>query len=496
MTRIRRALVFTSAERYTNLTINFVLIAAASRLMSPAEIGVSAIGATIIGVIEPLRDVPTPFIVQQRKLDQADIASSFTCMLALTLLLGGTLFAAAPRLAAWYGDPRLAQYCALLALSLLPGPFERPVMAVMRREMAFDQLAIANVTCTAVTAATALGLAFAGFSYMSFGWAALGGNLAGAMIALCLRGSPAYFRPTLSRGRTALALSAYSGVWALTTRIPDMIAYLLLGRFLQMEAVGLYNRARILNDLPSKTLMSGLTPVVFPALAAEAREGRDLAKPYLLALSIVTALHWPAFLGLFILAHPIVAIMLGPQWDNVVPVVQIIALANLFSFSRDLTQPVLMAKGAFKDLLRSAVLALPTGILLVVIGVTNGLHALAWAMVAKVPIDVAIELIFVRRHVRFTWLQFAGAIRKSAVVTLCAMVGPALFAALAGTMAAVPGLLSGVGLAGIGWLAGLYLSGHPLAGEITLLTGTLWRRGWPAGLAFAGLRRKAPGRMG
>lgn len=490
MTRIRRALAFTSAERYINLAINFILIVGVSRLLSPAEIGVSVIGTTIIAIIEPLRDVPTPFIVQLKSVDQADIATSFTCMLGLSLLFGGLLVAGAPMLGTWYGDPKLPPYCELLALSLLPGPFERPVMALMRREMAFDQLAIANVTCTLVTAAVTIALAFAGFSFMSFAWAALAGNLAGAAVAIHLRGRAAFFQPTVSRWRMAMALSGYSGTWALTARIPETISYLLLGRFLQMDAVGLYNRARILNDLPSKTLLSGLTPVVFPALAAEARAGRDLAQPYLLALNIVTALHWPAFLGLFLLAHPIVAIMLGPQWDGVVPVVQIIALANLFSFSRGLTQPLLMAVGAFRDLLLSAVVALPTGIVLVTFGTMNGLHALAWATVAKAPIDVVIELLFIRRHVRFTWLQFICAIHRSAAVTVCAMVGPELLVGLGGTAAPLPRLLAAVALAGTGWLAGLYLTRHPLAREISLLADTLRRR-LPTGLTFAGLRRRA-----
>jgi O-antigen/teichoic acid export membrane protein len=72
MIRIRRALLFTSAERYTNLVVNFVLISIVSRLLSPAEIGISIVGATIVGIIEILRDIPSPYLVQEKELGRDD----------------------------------------------------------------------------------------------------------------------------------------------------------------------------------------------------------------------------------------------------------------------------------------------------------------------------------------------------------------------------------------------------------------------------------------
>ena len=124
--------------------------------------------------------------------------------------------------------------------------------------------------------------------------------------------------------------------------------------------------------MPGKLLLSGLAPVAFPALAAEARAGRSLSQPYLLTLSIVSALYWPAFLMLAILARPIVVILLGQQWVGIVPVVQIIAIANLFSVSRPLTQPILTAVGAVRELWLSALIVLPVGLILTSLGASFG----------------------------------------------------------------------------------------------------------------------------
>ena len=92
MIRIRRALKFTLAERYTNLIVNFLLITIVSRLLSPAEIGISIVGATIVGIIEIVRDIPSPYLVQEKELGRDEVATAFTCMLMMSIAFGVVLF--------------------------------------------------------------------------------------------------------------------------------------------------------------------------------------------------------------------------------------------------------------------------------------------------------------------------------------------------------------------------------------------------------------------
>ena len=277
MIRIRRALLFTLAERYINLIVNFALISIVSRLLSPAEIGISIVGATIVGIIEIARDIPSPYLVQEKELGRDEVATAFTCMLMMSIAFGVILSSCSGLIGRLYGDGNLAPYCRLLAVGLLPGSFERPIVALMRRNMAFDHLAVINVSGAVVNMTVTLVLAAAGFRFMAFAWAALAGNTTVAILAFVFQRDLTIFRLCLSKWRRALALGAYSGAWGITAQIPEFTSYLLLGRFLRIEAVGLYSRARIVNDMPGKLLLSGLAPVAFPALAAEARAGRSLS---------------------------------------------------------------------------------------------------------------------------------------------------------------------------------------------------------------------------
>jgi O-antigen/teichoic acid export membrane protein len=447
MIRIRRALLFTSAERYTNLIVSFVLISIVSRLLSPAEIGISIVGATLVGIIEIIRDIPSPYLVQEKELGRDDVPTAFTCMLILSIILGVVLFTGSGLIGRLYGDASLIPYCHLLAIGLLPGSFERPIVALMRRNMAFDRLAVINVAGTLVNMVVTVALAVAGFSFMSFAWGVLASNTIVAILALAFQRDLTIFRLSLSRWRRALAVGAYSGAWGITAQIPDLTSYLLLGRFLQIEAIGLFNRARIVNDMPGKLLLSGLAPVVLPALAAEARAGRGLGRPYLLSLTIVSALYWPAFLMLAVLAKPIVEILLGEQWLTIVPLVRIIAVANLFSVSRPLTQPTLTAVGAVRELWLSAVIVLPFDLIITSVGASFGLEALAWSLVLRAPIDAAVELVFIRRHAHWQWPQLFAALRKSAVVAVCTAALPAMMLGVTAGLSPVRALMFAVPVA-------------------------------------------------
>ena len=210
MIRIRRALLFTLAERYINLIVNFALISIVSRLLSPAEIGISIVGATIVGIIEIARDIPSPYLVQEKELGRDEVATAFTCMLMMSIAFGVILFSCSGLIGRLYGDG-LAPYCRLLAVGLLPGSFERPIVALMRRNMAFDHLAVINVSGAVVNMTVTLVLAAAGFRFMAFAWAALAGNTTVAILAFVFQRDLTIFRLCLSKWRRALALGAYSG---------------------------------------------------------------------------------------------------------------------------------------------------------------------------------------------------------------------------------------------------------------------------------------------
>ncbi|HEX5958491.1 MAG TPA: oligosaccharide flippase family protein, partial [Hyphomicrobiaceae bacterium] len=418
------------------------------------------------------------FLIQQKDLAREEVQGAFTLMLGMSAAIAAVLAAGAPSIAAFYAEPRLVPFLRVAAVAILLDVAAAPLMAIMRRDMQFATIAVLNIANVAVFAVVTVTLAVLGFSHMSFAWGWAASTGAQSALAICLRPSLWVFRPVLPHWGGMLKFGVYNGLNVLLYRVYETIPTMVFGRVLSLDAVGLYNRALLVCQLPDKIVLGGAVPVILPALAAEVRAGGDLGKSYVRAVSYITAVQWPALIVLAVLAHPVVLVLLGHQWLSVVPLVQILALASLFSFTAELNYPVLVSLGAMRDLLLRALIAWPPSALVIAGASHLGLTAAALSFLVIVPFQAYVSVHFVRRHLPVRWRELAGACGQSAVVTLCSAFGPLGVVAALGfrfDMPVLAAVLAGALAAG-GWLAGVWLTRHPFVQEIRL-AGRLVRDG-------------------
>jgi O-antigen/teichoic acid export membrane protein len=185
-------------------------------------------------------------------------------------------------------------------------------------------------------------------------------------------------------------------------------------------------------------------------------------------VTFITGVQWPCLALLALLAKPIIAVLLGEQWQEAAPLVSIIAAALMFNFSVNLTFSVLLVADAVRYVFFLYLIVVPVSTLIVAGAAYYGLMAVAWSMFLIVPFEVLMALHFIRRALPFPLSALFAALMPSAVVTLCSILGPWLvIAAHDWTFDLDPGPAAvAILLAGAGWLAGLRLTRHPLYAEL------------------------------
>ncbi len=251
--------------------------------------------------------------------------------------------------------------------------------------------------------------------------------------------------------------------------LSENLFYLVLGRVLNVEAVGLCQRAFSLAGFPERVILAGFGAVALPAFSDKVRRGHALKDSYLKAIEYLTAIQWPALMLLVVLAHPLVEILLGQKWLAVAPILQIIAASLFFNFPVGLEYPTLIAAGAVRFL---PVIVLAQAIIFTSLWwlgtALYGLYGGPLSMLVIVPINVFISLLIVRSRLAFTIGELAGAMRKSIVILALSAIGPIITMLGAGSgadlskqMALVAGMLCAVG-----WVYGLRLSRHPLGQDV------------------------------
>jgi O-antigen/teichoic acid export membrane protein len=466
---IRRALLFASAGRYIIMATNLAATAIVARLLTPAEFGISVVGSSVFFVAEALRELGSAtYIVQQAELTMEKTRTVFTITFIATIVIAALLAMAAVPLAHFYRTPNLARYIQVMTFSYAVGPFIYPVYALMSRELAFQKISIIDVSTAFLNAAVTVALILAGFSYMSLAWASVASSAAAATLTFYFWRDIRIFRPSLKHWRGVLAFGIYGSITGVIYRASESFAYLIFGRILSPRAVGLLQRAVLLSHFPERVVLAGIGAVALPMFSDHARQGYDLKRTYLDTIEYISVVQWPALLLLILLSEPIILIVLGPQWSEVIPLMQIMAAALLFDFATTLNYPILVAVGAVRHTALLAVAQVVVSLSVLTFAGRYGLHAIALGTLFVVPFNVAVSVVLVRVHVPFLWRELAAAMRKSAVTTGMFVIGPLTMVIACGSRAnlSIGATLAAIGLGAVGWIGGLWLTDHPLLHEL------------------------------
>jgi O-antigen/teichoic acid export membrane protein len=120
MTGIRRALMFSSLERYLVLAAAFVSLAAISRILTPGEVGVSVLGVAVMMFLQSIREFSSPiYLIQRTDLTQRDIRGFVTLQALAAVLIFTAAVASASLISAIYSAPDLVPYLRVIAICIL-----------------------------------------------------------------------------------------------------------------------------------------------------------------------------------------------------------------------------------------------------------------------------------------------------------------------------------------------------------------------------------------
>jgi O-antigen/teichoic acid export membrane protein len=330
--------------------------------------------------------------------------------------------------------------------------------------MAFGKLALCSLIANFVGAAVSIMLALLHFSFMAPIWGGVTMNLVLTILLVATSHNIRIFKPSLWNCSDVLKFGMYSGGVSLINVFYNLSPQLFLGRILDFSAVGLYSRAIGITQVFDRLVGQVLGPVIMPAIFVENRAGTGLRKIYLDSVTLLSAVQWPALTFLAIMAHPIILIWLGSTWLEIVPLVQLLCIANLALFAACLTYPVLVAVGHVRDALLSSFISLPPSLLLIFAASFISIEAVAASALLTLPLQAFIAVYFVSRHLDIKPRALLRAMSKSALVTFASVIPAIICASLIAFLMIQP--IIGLALACFGtalcWLLGLIVTRHPL----------------------------------
>jgi O-antigen/teichoic acid export membrane protein len=192
-----------------------------------------------------------------------------------------------------------------------------------------------------------------------------------------------------------------------------------------------------------------------------------------MTVSYITALGWPFFGALGLLAFPAMRMLYGDQWDLAVDATRILALGMALWLPGALCQHILIARGQAPRVLRLMLMSTVVQVLLIAAGAWTSLLWAAAGFAAGQCASVVIWIVGMRRVVPFRWRALVAVLSKSGVVAAMALLAPLLTIGWYGwePVSRFAPLLSATLGTGLLFVLALWLTGHPLWSEVRRLFG-------------------------
>jgi len=384
-------LVGQTSVQFTSTAVAIVL----AHLLSPAAFGLAGMALVFAGITGVFTDLALgAALVQRGRISELDRSTAFWTSLGVGLTLTLVGIAVSPLVADFFSNPAVGPLFAGTSTLFLLNSLAVTQSALMTREMDFRSLELRGMLASLVAGAAAIMLALLGAG----AWAIVGRSLvAGAMSAVLLWRLSSW-RPRFVYSRKSLrSLGSYSA----KTLVSQFLGYLtlnmdnlLIGRFLDATALGIYSVAYNVMYAPMGRVSEPISSVAFSGFAKLQDDPARLRKAWLRANRIVAAVMMPAFLGIAVTAPDLVPAVLGDKWHAAVPVLQLLSLAGVARSIHMINWSVVQAAGrpgvmlAYRAFSTSLVLAaFAVGLRWGVVGVA-GLFAAARLIV--VPVNIAV----------------------------------------------------------------------------------------------------------
>lgn len=324
---VLHSLKWLAGARFAGQIIAWLITLVVIRILKPSDYGLMAIAEVLIGFATLFQELGLySAMVQKRDLTDRQVEQAFGFLILVNSGIYILVFAIAPLLASFFGDPRLTNIVRVLSIQFPLASVGVVQDAMLSRSMRFKQKSLANLAIGLSNGITTLGFALAGAGV----WALVFGSLAGAVIrpiALSLAARH-WCRPRFSRDGMSdmLRFGSFVTISRLLWYVYSRSDVFIIGKLLGKELLGFYSIAMQLASLPMQRVTEMLDQVGFAAYSSVQHDMAAIRGHFLKVIRILSFISFPVFWGIASISPDLVMVVLGSRWEKAIIPLQLLGL--------------------------------------------------------------------------------------------------------------------------------------------------------------------------
>jgi len=332
------------ALRVASRALGFIRTIILARILVPEDFGLLGIAILAISALDTFSQTGFHAALIQRKENlESYLDTAWTVSVIRGFFLFLVLLLIAPLIANFFNTPHAVLVIRLIAITALFSGCTNIGIVFLQKELEFRKKFIYEFSATVINLSVAISLAFV----MRNVWALVWGILSAGFVRLFMSYIIHPYRPRVEFDRKKFMHLFGFGRWILGASVLVFLITsgddLFIAKALGVTALGLYQLAFLISNLPTTEITHVISQVTFPAYSKLQFNLPKLNGAYLKVLKITTFVSTPIAAGIFTLSSEFTQIFLGTKWMSIVPLMKILIISGLVRSIQATTGPVFLA---------------------------------------------------------------------------------------------------------------------------------------------------------
>lgn len=401
-----KGVIWSSLERFSTAGVNFIIGLIIARLLSPKEYGIIAMLAIFMSISQSIIDSGfSNALVRKLDRSESDYSTSFYFNVILGFIMYGVLFFSAPFIAQFYNTPELESVTKIIGITLVLGSCTIVQQAILTIKVDFKTQMKISLISAILSGLIGIIMAFNDYGV----WALVGQMVSVAFFRTVLLWTIVKWIPKSGFSKHSFRNLFGYGSKLLFAGILETIYRnlytIIIGKFFQSNALGLYSRGEQIASYPSNNITGVIQRVTFPILSQIQNDETQLKNAFTQIIKTTCFIVFPLMMFLIIIAKPLVLIILTEKWIGCVEIIQILAISFMWYPVHILNLNVLQIAGRSDLFLKIEFIKKIIGLIVLFVTIPFGIIMMCWGRVLYCFIELFINMYYTNRIIGSTYLQ-------------------------------------------------------------------------------------------
>jgi O-antigen/teichoic acid export membrane protein len=308
----------------------FVRIAILARILTPSQFGVFGVASLMLVFLETITQTGiNVFLIQEKKRLEEYVNTAWVVSIIRGFFITAILLFVSPFISQFFNSPESLNLLKIIAIVALIRGFINPSRVRFMKDLDFKKEFWFSLIIFIVDTTTAILFSIVLNSPVGLVWGLVAGALVEVTLSLvAINPRPKFIfemnkiKDVLSKGKwvTGAAILDYS-----FEQGDDMV----VAKLLDTSALGIYQQAYKISTLPLTEVTRVFNQVTFPVYSNIAGDILRLKSAFFKTTLVLMTIIVPIGIFLYLFPEPVVLILLGKNWLEVIPVLKILALFGI-----------------------------------------------------------------------------------------------------------------------------------------------------------------------